>query len=124
MSDLSAPSLIDIEKMKSFQNKRDHEKPGVYEIVGTLSKHEISTGDTTFLSVYISGYGNVGGAKVYFMPSSEIFDQSSTVDDGMNIVKQTSKGTYIEFGDGRGREFGKALSIITTLHGWQSENWD
>jgi hypothetical protein len=55
------------------RNKEFYDKPGHYEMVALLDNTEINPGDTFNVSLFFSGYGEIGSSKVYFKANKNIF---------------------------------------------------
>jgi len=49
--------------------RENWDKPGSYEVVGRFTKTNINKGEILKLEVYVTGYGNIKGAKIFIMPT-------------------------------------------------------
>lgn len=62
----------------SFRKLPHHEKIGHYDIAIRLLNPVIKKGDTLNVEIYITGYGQISGAKLVFYPSSDLFQISTS----------------------------------------------
>jgi hypothetical protein len=90
-----------ISPMPRPQNKPNSENPGCYDLIFLLSKADITRGDEVSISVIITGYGMLSGAKLLITPTPDLADK-----DGYKI--EHSLGVL---GDGKAH-FG-AISMVT-----------
>ncbi|MBS1748444.1 MAG: hypothetical protein JST63_00915 [Bacteroidetes bacterium] len=102
--------------------KKDYQYPGSYQIVGSLTKSKIYNNDTTYLNIYISGYGHIGNAKMFYSVSGQIFKPTSTMHSSLIVDTITRKGQAIfDFGSHVDSLNTKAITLTfkgANLPGW------
>lgn len=87
-----------IANFKDFSNYVDSSRVGryrhaigKYKMVLNTNRTVINAGDTVVVDLFVSGYGRINAAKLFFMPTTNIFREDSFLVDGMT-VKKTEKG--------------------------------
>ncbi|MDR8369220.1 hypothetical protein NM213_04750 [Pseudomonas lactis] len=74
------------EEMKAPRIFPDAEKPGSYQLATQANESILNPGDTFSFEQYITGYGEISGAKIQCYFSPDAFDhQHSTVDHSINV---------------------------------------
>lgn len=105
------------------RNMQDADSPGHYELVTQLDKGEIDPGDSVTLSIFISGYGNIGESKLVIEKLPAIFDIGSSYTLAINF-ELVGK-------DKDGRDVGKVVyqragipaPFVITLGGVKVRGW-
>ncbi|NMY04588.1 hypothetical protein HBO12_16640 [Pseudomonas sp. WS 5059] len=70
---------FNFEKMKSPRLHANSEAPGSYRIATLISETVINAGATLTFEQYISGYGEISGAKIQCYISSDIFSSETSL---------------------------------------------
>jgi hypothetical protein len=68
------PNNIDLSKMPNPQNRPNSDRPGSYDLVFRRPKAEVIPGGEVEVAIYITGYGSISDAKLYFVPPTDFLD--------------------------------------------------
>jgi hypothetical protein len=79
----------------------NYDKPGHYEMLAQLDKPELDGGDTLKIDLYFSGYGQIGGSKVFFSTVDGLFDTSSYCKTDFGKLVIPIKDTILYWGANR-----------------------
>lgn len=60
--------------MPNPQNRPGFNKPGCYDLVFRRPRTEVTPGEDAEVELYITGYGMISGAKLYFVPPANFID--------------------------------------------------
>lgn len=107
----------------SPQVKKDYNYPGSYEISANLTRVRINKGEATTLNVHITGYGKIGGSKIYFNTSAPIFDSSSQFFTSLWVDTSDSTKPIARFGIDTGT-IGSAHALAMTMQGMKRGFWN
>ena len=126
--DSTSTNIMNYDLLIKPQMKRDWNNPGVYELVANLTRSRISKGDSTILSVYITGYGLSGNCKLFFLPSQAIFDTTSKLHNSFTLIKEERGNNGItqyaaKFG-GDIVSMPQTNKISILIHGIKIEGWE
>lgn len=121
MSEAMTPprKTYDFSKMASPREHKNSEAPGSYKIASLISETVISPGQELRFEQYITGYGEIKGAKIQCYISSDVFDATkSSVECGIGLK------------DGKNLYWGKEKKNIDgdgfrmSLEGISDEKWE
>jgi phage FluMu protein Com len=77
---------LDLSKMPKHQNKPNADRPGCYDLVFRRPRADVTPGGKVEVAIYITGYGSISGAKLYFVPPTDFLDPDACyVDFGFNL---------------------------------------
>jgi hypothetical protein len=93
--------------------KENFDKPGHYEMVAFLNNNEINPGDSVTIEVYFSGYGAIGGSKIYMSFSRNIFEKYKSY--SLGGLGESEKGGL--FWGGSTQKYDSVTSTVMVLWG-------
>jgi phage FluMu protein Com len=114
------PKILDLSKMPKHQNKPNADGPGCYDLVFRRPRADVTPGGEVEVAIYITGYGNISGAKLYFVPPTNFLDPDGCyVDFGLNM-RADNLG---HFGATRQEIAGESFTIDLSSGGLQAPGW-
>jgi len=96
---------------------RNSESPGSYLVSLRLSTPVINPGDKVMVQLFISGYGNIDGGKLFCSPSDKIFDPTAS-----KIISDLKSENEIIFWGANERYF-SIDGVVIGLKGVKFPSW-
>jgi hypothetical protein len=101
------------------QNARHADRPGSYQLAVRSTKAEVNPGDITELEVYLTGYGQIQGAKILFYPPPYFIDTAWSM---ANYDAHLSADGEFTFGT-TDSSFDETGGILILSGGLQNVRW-
>jgi len=106
--------------MAKPQSRPHADKPGCYDLVFRRPRSEIAAGEDAELDVYITGYGAISGAKLYFVPPTSFIKPGSCIVE--HSLGQKEDGS-LHWGNLRMNGADDGLTIDLSSGGMQQPGW-
>ena len=74
------------------------EAPGSYEVLVRVLRSTVDPGDKIDIQLFITGYGNIGGIKIFFYPPPDFITEIGSEISGFLVAPNSQ--TKIDFKDG------------------------